>query len=143
MTPDEPQGEVPVERRRYPRRAIKLTVNIRCLEKSHISPEESRLVADLGAGGLSMRSLKPLEPGQILLLKLMLPAHSEPHAPTGLADASRVVTMLSRVVWCKASNQGDHLIGVQFLDLDVENRRKLKAFLVEYRLLDPSSNLFF
>jgi len=46
------------------------------------------------------------------------------------------------VAWCGGKGKKQHQLGLQFLDLNREHRKVLKAFLVEYGLDHPNSNLY-
>lgn len=143
MTPDLHSGETQAERRRYPRVPLKLRLEYQCLEKGKVTPSEKKLAKDLAAGGLAMISENPLSPNQLLMLTLFLPQPEKREAieqgGTVPAEDSTPVNILSRVAWC-ARREGDFEVGVQFLDMDRDDRKTMKAFLIEYRLYpgDPS-----
>jgi c-di-GMP-binding flagellar brake protein YcgR len=143
MTANHFSGETQAERRRYPRVPLKLRLEYQCLEKGNVAPSEKKLAKDLAAGGLAMSSERPLPPNQLLMLTLYLPL---PEKRDDLEQGESVgeeesvpVNILSRVAWC-ARREGDFEVGVQFLDMDRDDRKTMKSFLIEYRLYpgDPT-----
>jgi c-di-GMP-binding flagellar brake protein YcgR len=139
-------GETSAERRKFVRRAIKLKVTYRCLERDRVSAMRSDLVEDVGAGGLLLRTHQPLKADQVLMLTLFLPP-PERRQPTmeSLAcpeEECLQVEILSRVAWSTSAPGNGFLAGVQFLDLDQSHRKWLKEFLVEFQLDQPNSPLY-
>jgi c-di-GMP-binding flagellar brake protein YcgR len=132
-------GETGAERRRFPRKPMKLRVTYQCLAKDKISPKESHVAEDLGSGGLAMRSREPLPKGQIVMVTLFIP-REERRAGAGaeVPDYSEEdcvgVNILARVARCVPEALGSYRVGVQFLDSDGQSRERLKKFLVNYRL---------
>jgi c-di-GMP-binding flagellar brake protein YcgR len=146
MSEEQFQGETGAERRRFERKAIKLQVNYRCLDRGNISDAKADLAEDLGAGGLLMHSHQALKKDQILMLTLFLPPAEDRAEGEQQQDISKeesnAVEILSRVAWSTPNKTGGHLAGVQFLDLDQNNRKWLKDFLVDFRLDQPDSSLY-
>ncbi len=146
MANEEFRGETGAERRRYPRMPIKLQVSYKCIEKGIISKPEAYLAEDLGAGGLAMRSPRSLDSGQMLMLNLFLPPADTEGTDKNLSifteEECVMVGILSRVAWCTAFREEGYLIGVQFLDLDRDDRRRLKDFLTNFQLDAPDSSLY-
>jgi c-di-GMP-binding flagellar brake protein YcgR len=134
------------DRRRFVRLPYTLPVSYKCIKQDHVSPPESRLLEDLGAGGLSMRVDAAQPKGQILMVSLFLPPPGPKLGDQELAalppEKCKHVEILSRVVWCAPAEQGAFLIGVQFLDLNLNDRIRLKDFLVSYHLDNPDSSLY-
>lgn len=141
------KGETGAERRRFPRKPLRLRVQFRCLDVDEVSPVEHNLANDLGAGGLAMRTERPLPEDQLLMLSLFLPVPEQSPADREQMDLTRAeslsVDILSRVAWCASSKEGEFVAGVQFLDLDRDGRKLLKRFLAEYRLYQPESTIHF
>jgi c-di-GMP-binding flagellar brake protein YcgR len=140
------KGETQAERRRYKRKPIKLHVHYQCLDKGVVSEPQRDLAEDLGAGGLMMRSQRPLEKDQVLMLVLLLPPVEKRQKGVAtdeyIEEESLAVEILCRVAWATSSQDGGYLIGVQFLDLDQNNRKWLKEFLVDFKLDQPDSFLY-
>lgn len=146
MSADTFRGGVESERRRYPRIPIKLEVQFKCVGKGKVYNSHVHWAEDLGAGGLALRSRRLLKVGQMLLVTLFLP-------PAGGREKRRIqepvtakngvaVSVLSRVAWNSSRPDGSYLLGIQFLDLDRNERKLLKGFLVEYQLDSPDSPLY-
>jgi c-di-GMP-binding flagellar brake protein YcgR len=139
------QGETEAERRRFPRKPVKLRVSYQCLSKDKVSPSETHLAEDLGSGGLAMRSRQSLLKGQIVMITLYIPRESRKLNDADVPDFSAAecvgVNVLARVARCTATGLGNYLVGVQFLDSDGQSRERLKKFLVDYRLYQPDSPL--
>jgi c-di-GMP-binding flagellar brake protein YcgR len=129
MTPDVFSGEAQAERRRHPRVPLKLRLAYQCLEKGNVSPAEKNLGKDLAAGGLAMSSKTPLVLNQLLMMTLYLPAAEKREE----VEEGQPVNILSRVAWC-SRRESDFEIGVQFLDMDRDDRKTMKNFLIDYRL---------
>lgn len=134
------QGETRAERRRYVRKSMNLKVQFRFMERDLVSNPQTDSLEDLGAGGLAMVTKQSLRQGQLLMISLQLPSGDE-HYHEVLSGASRV-SILSRVAWVKPNQDGSYTVGVQFLDLEPGERQLLKAFLVEYELDQPDSELY-
>ncbi len=140
-------GQAGAENRRYPRLKLKLWVHYRPLKQgeSAAGPLES-LAEDVGARGTAVRSSHAMRIGQLLMVTLYLP----PENKRGEADTLPIfaekdclpVDILSRVVWCRAKDEHEFLLGIQFLDPDPSHRRRLKDFLVDYNLDKPESALY-
>jgi len=142
------RGEIKAEFRRYPRVPLKVRVSYQFRKKGE--PEKvvaSRSLAeDLGTQGLAMRSHQDMRVGQILTLTMFIPP---PARREDLSDARVVpvheclpVAILARAVWCKRLEEQKYLIGIQFLDIEPQDRHALKSFLVDYRLDDQDSPLY-
>ncbi|MCK5242129.1 PilZ domain-containing protein [bacterium] len=146
MTEEQFRGETGAERRRFERKTIKLQVSYRCLDRGNISNDKTNLAEDLGAGGLLMHSKHALEKDQILMLTLFLPPAEERDKGDLTKDIpkeeSNAVEILSRVAWSAPAKTGSHMVGIQFLDLDQNNRKWLKEFLVDFSLDQPDSPLY-
>lgn len=143
------KGEmVIVEARRYPRIPLKMKLKYRILirgEKARFEVSHG-LADDLGAKGLAMSSLHPLESGQLLTLTLFLPPEAKRRE---LVDASVFreedcdhISVLARVAWSKPRGEGRYAVGVEFLDLEPSDRKVLKRFLVDFELDDMNSPLY-
>ncbi len=146
MAKEEFRGETGAERRRYPRMPIKLQVSYKCIEKGIISKPEAYLAEDLGAGGVAMRSPRSLDLGQMLMLSLFLPPADDEGKDKDLniitEEECVTVGILSRVAWCTSFREDGYLVGLQFLDLDRDDRRRLKDFLMNFKLDAPDSSLY-
>ncbi len=139
------QGETTAERRRFPRKPLKLQVHCQYVERGNVSSTEKNLAADLGAGGLAMHCAHPLESDQILMVSLYLPLPDKrsnpPDAGAYQEEECTSVAILARVAWSAPAKEGGHHVGVQFLDMDREDRKTLKSFLMDYQLYQPNSFL--
>jgi c-di-GMP-binding flagellar brake protein YcgR len=137
-------GETGAERRRFPRKPMKLRVTYQCLAKDRVSPKASHLAEDLGSGGLAMRSHEALPKGQIVMVTLFIPreerrAGSETEVPDYSEAECVGVNILARVARCSPVGLGNYQVGVQFLDSDGQSRERLKKFLINYRLYQADS----
>jgi hypothetical protein len=138
-------GEAGAERRRYPRMPLRLRLSYQCLERGSVAPPEKNLAQDLAAGGLAMHCERVLPQGQLLMLQLFLPPAKAGAPDTGTEyheEESSVVSILSRVAWCAPARKGGFDLGVQFLDMDRDDRQTMKGFLGEYRLFPPDAPLY-
>lgn len=143
-------GEAPKpekdERRRYVRLPYSLHVSYKAIQRDHVSEPESQIIEELGAGGLSMRVSEPQPPGRILMVDLGIPPAGHHYTEAELASlpemSFRKVQILSRVAWCTSAPESGYMIGVQFLDLNLNDRIRLKDFLVAYQLDHPDSSLY-
>jgi len=141
-------GETAAERRRFPRVPLKLKLYYQCLEKDSVSPPESNLAKDLAAGGLAMYSERVLRQNQLIMLTLYLPLPEKRRTPEGgeagfAEDECQAVNILARVAWCAPAHKVGFQLGMQFLDMDRDDRKTLKEFLIDYRLYQPDSPLLF
>jgi len=146
MTAEQFKGETRAERRRYERKPIKLPLSYRCLDKGSVSEPQADLARDLGAGGLMMHSHQSLRKDQILMLTLFLPPvdkREEGMATEMFSEEESIgIEIVSRVAWSAPAADGGYVIGVQFLDLEPNNRKWLKEFLVDFKLDQPGSSLY-
>jgi len=83
-----------------------------------------------------------LETGQILQVKIVLPQveamSRKKQTGEKLASEDITVTLISRVVWRTPYNENTYIVGIQFLDLEQEDTKQLKAFLEEYKLQEAN-----
>ncbi|MCD4813781.1 PilZ domain-containing protein [bacterium] len=138
------KAEANAERRRFTRMPIKIQVRFRCLDRGNISEPQADLAEDLGAGGLMMHSEQNLPLNQNLMVIIYLPPTEKRFTdPKDVPEEECLeVEVLSRVAWSAAAPQGGFMIGIQFLDLDQNNRKWLKEFLVDFKLDQPDSSLY-
>lgn len=143
--PEIHRGETQAEHRRYPRLRLKLWVHYQCLERGTVSHRLESLAEDLGAGGLAMRSDRALGSGQLVLATLFLPPAElragEENTPIVEEKDCVPIPVLCRVVW-SAPREDQYMNGLQFLDLQPQHRKLLKAFLVDFDLDQPESDLY-
>jgi hypothetical protein len=125
------------ERRQHPRRWLGLEAKCLCLKPGTLDEPLLHRVCNLGTRGATLISDRQLERGLMLMLTLYLPPAgkrkilaSDEICP---APECQTVALLSRVIWCQASG-GQYRYGVQFLDLEREQRRRFKAFLQDLEL---------
>jgi c-di-GMP-binding flagellar brake protein YcgR len=131
------------ERRRYPRQTVQLSIRFQSLKKNNISKAQSSQSQDLGAGGLAMISNQPLETDQLLLVTLFLPPASSKESSEAEKSGVDSATILSRVAWCQPTPNSDfYRLGIQFLDLTREDRKHLKKFLVDNKLVSKKPRLY-
>ncbi|MEW6516119.1 MAG: PilZ domain-containing protein [candidate division FCPU426 bacterium] len=135
------------DRRRYSRQPLKMAVNFRSVERGKISPLRRSRSDDLSAGGLGMHSLTKLKQGQMLVLSLVIPRGRKKNALDAVRAFSKSqgdpTSILSRVVYCRPTDhKKKYRLGIQFLDLDQESRRRFRQFLLDNRLLKTTSRLY-
>jgi c-di-GMP-binding flagellar brake protein YcgR len=142
------QGETTAESRRYPRIPLRINLQYRVLVKGKPKTFHSSrsLAEDFGAKGLAMRSRHQLEPGQLLTMLLFIPPEDK---RKDLIDASIYpeaeclkISVLARAAWCKTVGEDRFMVGVEFLDLESQDRDQLKCFLIDYELDDMNSPLY-
>jgi c-di-GMP-binding flagellar brake protein YcgR len=138
-------AEARAEHRRFPRMSIKLQVRYKRLKQGDISPAAGSMGEDVGAGGMAMRCSQELPAGQLLMLSIYLPPENLQTQAGGESvpeQACTPIAVLARVAWTSQKNSGEFLTGVQFLDLNRNHRKLLKAFLVNFHLDQPDSFLY-
>lgn len=142
------KGEVMVEARQYPRIPLKMKLKYRILiqgETARLEVSHS-LAEDFGARGLAMRSSHALKKGQLITLNLFIPPEDKRKKikkPTQLKEEECLaVNILARVAWTKPSGGDKYQVGVEFLDLEPQDRTILKRFLADYKLDDMNSPLY-
>ena len=131
-----------VERRCALRLALQLRFSYQCLSRGNVTPAEAGLSTSISAGGVSWHSERELSKGQLLMLTLALPCGKtqQPGDEPGPSGAS--VHILSRVAWSSPSAQGGFNLGVQFLDMDRDDRSSMRRFLEDYQLYPANSRLY-
>jgi hypothetical protein len=139
-------GETTAERRIHPRAPLKLWVHYQCLKHGEISRPLESLAQDVGAGGLAMRGDHQLARNQLIAITIYLPPKENRRSAreTLIVDEEQgvPVEIFGRGAWCAPLDEAEFISGVQFLDLDSENRRRLKSFLVDYKLDQNDSILY-
>lgn len=138
------KGIVRAENRKYPRIHFKLKVHFSPVEKGELPKPIRGKAEDMAAGGMAMQCLDYVEPGRYMTLNLYVPSVENLSVSEGTHDFSVKdcipVTILSKVVWCRAMEPEGYRIGIQFCDIDQTKRKLLKHFLVEYELDEPLDN---
>jgi c-di-GMP-binding flagellar brake protein YcgR len=135
------------DRRRFFRKPMQMPLAYQSLKKNTISTIESNRTFDISAGGLAMLGSRPLEQDQLLLVTLYLPpVRSRVAVKKSVRpkqNASETATILSRVAWCKPTTKGEfYKLGIQFLDLATDDRKRLKSFLIDWKLDHKASKLY-
>lgn len=116
-----PEGKMSVEKRAFPRIAVKIPVKYRVVEEGKEAKDiqdwrRSELNAytlDVSLGGLHLVLDQPLKVGEIMNLDLFL-----------LDDKTKTLRVYAEVAW---SNQDG--AGLKFLMMKESDQRALKAFL--------------
>jgi hypothetical protein len=138
----DPQPAVTVERRQYPRRVLVLEAKCLCLKPGLLGEPLAQKTLNLGTRGACLSGDRALDRGLMLMLTLYLPPAAKRNTlqPGEICPAAECQTaaLLSRVVWCQAW-KGQYRYGVQFLDLERDQRSRFKAFLVDLELDRPDS----
>ncbi len=134
------------DRRQYPRAPMKIQVNYKSVKKGQVSSLRKSLSQDLSAGGLGMESISKLQQGQMLAVNLFIPRGKKYVKVKEIQDFSqdecRITPVLCRVVYCASQRKNKYKLGIQFLDLDKENRKVLRDFLLQCQLIKPTSRLY-
>ncbi|MCD4813904.1 PilZ domain-containing protein [bacterium] len=124
-------SEFQMERRRFLRFSIEIKLHYQCLKKASQSNLQTTTTKDIGAGGLAMYTSDKLDENQMLMLTLFLPG--EVAISEGAQPGKRSKTfILAKVVWNKSITNSTYLQGIQFIDLKLEDRSRLRKFLVTY-----------
>lgn len=131
------RGKISIENRKFPRRQIQLPVLYAPLQPGSLPQVKKTYIDDFGAGGVAMVSDLPLHPHTLITLNLYLPPLS--HDPNSEVmynlNQCEPVTLLARVAWSKkVHDYRGYLNGLAFYDIDLENAKRLKHFLVDYEL---------
>ncbi|NTV53768.1 MAG: PilZ domain-containing protein [Candidatus Firestonebacteria bacterium] len=128
---------VAAERRLHPRRLLSLEAQCLILKPDALNAPLAQSTRNLGTRGAGLISDRALDRGLMLMLTLFLPPaakrkimHPEEICP---AIECQKVAILSRVVWCLPW-KGQHRYGVQFLDLERDQRARFKAYLLDLEL---------
>jgi len=128
---------VTVERRLHPRRLLALEAKSLCLKPGSLDDPLMQRTCNLGTRGAGINSDRSMERGLMLMLTLYLPpaAKRKILIPGEICPAAdcQTVALLSRVIWCQ-SWEGQYRYGVQFLDLERDQRLRFKSFLMEMEL---------
>lgn len=131
------EGKISIENRRYPRRQIQLPVLYAPLNSGELPKVKKTFIEDFGAGGVAMNTEHPLKINQLLTINLYLPPIAFGPTKNDNLDLNQCepVTLLVRVAWSrKIKNYQGYNNGLAFQDIDVENSKRLKHFLVDYEL---------
>lgn len=95
--------------------------------------EESLLAVDLGLRGVFVERREPLAVGTRVRLRFTLPGNERP------------ITALGRVAWSHAPGLETRLppgLGIEFEALDDDDRRRVRAFLLEHYTRAPRVRQF-
>ncbi|MCD4813596.1 PilZ domain-containing protein [bacterium] len=134
------------DRRQYRRVPLNMTVKYKSVKKGEISKDWQSTSQDFSAGGLSMFCALKLRRGQLMMINLYVPKGRKKidvRRPVNLLSTqSSQTAILSRVAYCKTTGRDRYQLGVEFLDLDKENRKLLKKFLIQSDLLKSSSRMY-
>lgn len=140
------KGETRAENRRHPRLQLKIWVHYQLLKPGEATRTAESLSEDLGAGGIAIRSHSPVADNQLLLLTLYLPPEDKREGPAETLiyseDDCLPVEILACAAWSAQKQKQDYMVGVQFLEIKREHRKRLKDFLVDYQLALPDSRLY-
>lgn len=134
------------DRRQHRRASMKIMVNYKSVKKDQVSSLRKSHSQDLSAGGLGMHSISKLQKGQMLAVELFIPRGKKQVKAKQILDFSQdkchTTPILCRVVYCAPTRNSKYKLGIQFLDLDKENRKVLRDFLLQCQLIKPASRLY-
>jgi hypothetical protein len=135
--PPDPTPVVAVERRLHPRRLLALEAKCLCLKPGSLGDPLPQRTSNLGTRGAGLHCDRLLERGLMVMLTLYLPpaARRKVLIPGEFCPTAecQTVALLSRVIWSQ-SWEGQYRYGVQFLDLERDQRQRFKAFLIDMEL---------
>ena len=86
---------------------------------------------DIGAGGLCVEAPRSLQIGDLLQLRVHVPKLNK-YSPSFFKahenDADQYVRCIGKVAWVRPSG-GKYLVGVNFTDIDTDQRKALKGLV--------------
>ncbi len=144
MSAEDYRGEVVAENRQYPRKKLRLAVHYHCIDDEKACLVETAS-ENISFGGIALRGEKMMITGQLLMVTLFIPSEKM-RKQLNDREVCREkdctpVNALSRVAWCQPGQSGFYGMGLQFLHLVVEDRRKMEDFAQDFQLLsgdDPN-----
>lgn len=114
-----------LERRSFKRISFSFPVRFKQFERDKEGGERDNITQyaysnDIGMEGMKLKFLENVEEGKHLKLKLTLP----------MEQGCVVVHATGEVIWSHFDNQDKiYIVGVNFLDMDADNKRKLNQFI--------------
>ena len=86
---------------------------------------------DIGAGGLCVESPRALDIGELMQIRVHVPKLNK-YSPSFFKayenDAEQYVQCIGKVAWVRPSG-GKYLVGLNFTDIDPDQRKALKALV--------------
>ncbi|MCD4813901.1 PilZ domain-containing protein [bacterium] len=136
------RGDTFVERRQHPRLPMKLQVCYQTLEKQDSEKVKKSVSMDMSATGMSLRSAQEMFTHETVTVQLFVPAMEQRSRMSILKSCPeehcRKVTILSRVVWCTVAENKCFILGLEFLDVSLDDQEYINQFLQDYRMPEPN-----
>ncbi len=140
------KGEASAEHRRYPRKRLSLQVKYENVIQTVTTGTAGSQSLNVSAGGLAIRSNKKVMNGQMIALTIYLPSQEQRNIITEETppdiEKAIPVNVLAQVAWSNEVSTSDFMIGVQFLEVDLNHKEKLNEFLKDYHLDGPDFELY-
>ena len=96
-----------------------------------LHPVIDALCYDIGAGGLCVESLRALSIGDIMQIRVHVPKLNK-YSPSFFKayenDAEQYVQCIGKVAWIRPSG-GKYLVGLNFTDIDTDQRKALQSLV--------------
>lgn len=137
------QSSSSAERRKFPRKPIKMWVNFKTFEQGKIFRSQETISMDVSAGGMGIWSIKRMDRGQVLVVNLFLPPKGKRLKSEDLNEALYYsgeegiwIPVFSQVAWCAPLplRTEEFRLGVQFVQMDPRGQESFDDFLCDYNL---------
>jgi diguanylate cyclase (GGDEF)-like protein len=109
---------VPSDMRQYPRIRVSIPLRVQSLEASAAGTLNARSI-NISAGGMRMISDSPVSVGQVVRVEI--------------SDSRDGIDLVGRVVWRAAVHDGRMQVGVKFVNVSEEDRKRLARLVEELR----------
>ena len=142
MTANISYGHARAERRRYPRLPIHIHVNFQPLSQPAAPGETESRSENLSLGGVAVNTVHALPIGQVVRIMLHIPARELLREKERLTrpQGEEIIGILveGRVAWC-ASSGSTYRIGLEFMNMEPDDRECLRRFLEEFVFVEDES----
>ncbi len=122
-----------VEQRRYPRIPLSVPVHYKFLEQGDMYRALESTTKDFGAKGIAIKCDRKLRKKLHIILTLFLPLNGKYRNTTKQVYAEEnflPVIIFSRVAWCAVKEYKQFYLGIEFLEVALEHKKRLETFLI-------------
>ncbi|MCK5218118.1 PilZ domain-containing protein [bacterium] len=125
------------EHRRYPRIPLNIPVHYKFLEQGDVYRALESTTRDLGAKGIAIQCDRELREKLHLILTLFLPLKGKHENTTKQLYAEEnflPIIIFSQVAWCSAKEHKQYYLGIEFLEVAPEHKKRFEAFLIKHKI---------
>jgi c-di-GMP-binding flagellar brake protein YcgR len=139
MSPDLKKKSL-FENRRYPRIPLAFPVHYKFLEQGDAFRALESTTENLGAQGIAIRCDRKLRTKLHIVLTLFLPRNGKYKNKTKQVYAEEEflpVIIFSQVAWCSVKEYKQYYLGIEFIEVALEHKKRLETFLIKHKIDSP------